>query len=86
MAALVAIASFGAGLVFAGAADAQTAEPELDGEKCVTDCDGKAATIGSTVELTGSGLEAVETVKFSSNEEKRVKAKPRTALRTTWSR
>jgi hypothetical protein len=76
IAAVVAIASFGAGLVFAGAADAKATEPELDGARCVTDCDGKAASIGSTVELTGAGLEAVEKVKFSSNEEKRVKTEP----------
>jgi murein DD-endopeptidase MepM/ murein hydrolase activator NlpD len=76
VAAIVAIASFGAGLVFSAAADAQSAEPELDGVSCVSDCDGKAATIGSKVELTGSGLEQVRTVKFSSDEEKRVKTAP----------
>ena len=76
VAVLVAIASFAAGLVLAGAADAQTDGPELDGARCVTDCDGKAAAIGSDVELTGSGLEAVKTVKFPSDAEKRVKAKP----------
>ena len=72
----VAVASFAAGLVLAGAADAQTTEPEIDGVKCASDCDGKAAAIGSTVELTGAGLEAVKTVKFPSDEEKRVKTDP----------
>jgi murein DD-endopeptidase MepM/ murein hydrolase activator NlpD len=76
IAALVAVASFGAGLVFAGAADAAAGEPAVDGVACATDCDGKAAAIGSSVEITGSGLEAVEVVKFSSNEDRRVKAKP----------
>ncbi|HEX6115685.1 MAG TPA: peptidoglycan DD-metalloendopeptidase family protein [Solirubrobacterales bacterium] len=76
VAAIVAIASFGAGLVFAGAADARAGEPAVDGVRCVTDCDGKSAAIGSAVELTGSGLEDVEVVKFASDAEKRVKAKP----------
>jgi murein DD-endopeptidase MepM/ murein hydrolase activator NlpD len=76
VAAVVAIASFGAGLAWSAAADARESEPELDAAKCASDCDGKAASVGSTVELTGSGLEAVEVVKFASDEEKRVKAKP----------
>ena len=80
IAAVVAIASFVIGLVFAGAADAaKVTEPEIDGVACVTECDGKAAAIGSTVELTGSGLEAVETVKFPSDEDKRVKTEPDSA-------
>jgi hypothetical protein len=76
IAALVAIASFSAGLVFSGVADAAADEPSLKSAKCLTDCDGKTAMVGSTVELTGSGLGTVEKVKFASDAEKRAKAEP----------
>lgn len=77
VAAIVAVISFMAGLYLSSSANAQeTGEPELEDVSCVTDCDGKAASIGSTVELTGTGLATVEKVKFTSDGEKRAKAEP----------
>lgn len=78
LAALVALTSFAAGLASASLAKAgATEEPRLTGIDCLTECgNGDAATVGSTVELSGKGLGLVEKVKFSSDEERRVKAEP----------
>ena len=75
LALLVAAVSFCAGLVWSQTVNAATA-PDVKDVACATDCDGKAAAIGSTVELTGTGLAEVEKVKFSSDGEKRAKAEP----------
>jgi murein DD-endopeptidase MepM/ murein hydrolase activator NlpD len=77
LSALVIVASFGAGLGIASLAKAQGMdEPKVKRVVCVTDCDGDAASIGSEIKLRGSGLGLVETVKFTSNEERRVKVEP----------
>ena len=77
LSALVIVASFGAGLGIASLAKAQaTDEPKLKRVECVTYCDGEAASIGSEIELRGKGLGLVEKVKFTSNEERRVKVEP----------
>ena len=73
---VVAAIAFIAGLAMSGKAKAAAGEPKLDGAECASDCSGGAAQAGSTVELTGTGLGAVEKVKFASAEEKRAKAKP----------
>ena len=77
LAAAVALVSFGAGFAWSSVAEGAAAEePELDDVACRSDCDGDAASIGSTVELTGTGLGLVEKVKFTSAEERRAKARP----------
>lgn len=77
LSAVVIVASFGAGLGLAAVADAQAVdEPKLKRAVCVTDCEGDAASVGSTVKLRGKGLALVETVKFPSDEERRVKVEP----------
>jgi murein DD-endopeptidase MepM/ murein hydrolase activator NlpD len=77
LAALVAVASFGAGLASASLAKAGDGEPKLTDVACLSECGaGDAASVGSTVELSGKGLGMVEKVKFTSDAERRVKVEP----------
>jgi Peptidase family M23/FlgD Ig-like domain len=76
LAGLVIVASFVAGLGIASLANARADDPKLKRAVCVTDCEGDAATVGSTVELRGKRLGLVRTLKFTSDSERRVKVAP----------